>query len=188
VVQTTGFGPHFLRRDSRPDWFFDPARSGGILGDIGAHQIEQFLDFTGSTAAEITSALTGNFANADRPGFEDYGEVALQGDGGLGWFRVDWYTPASLNAAGDIRLVVLGTEGYVEMRKYVDPAGRKGPDQLLLVNWEGADFLNVSQVELPFGRRLLDDVRNRTETAIPQARSFLAVRLAARAQQIARRL
>jgi predicted dehydrogenase len=188
VVQTTGIGPHLIRKNQRPAWFFDPTFSGGILGDIGAHQIEQFLAFTGSTEAQIKFAQTGNFANSDHPKFEDYGEVALTGNGGIGWFRVDWYFPAGLNAPGDIRLLVLGTEGYIETRKYIDPSGRPGTEHLLLVNKDGARFIDTSSVRLKYGPRFLDDVRNRTETAIPQARSFLTARLAMQAQQTATRL
>jgi predicted dehydrogenase len=188
VVQTTGIGPHHIRGQSRPSWFFDRSISGGIIGDVGTHQVEQFLHFTGSTTAEIVNSQTGNFGNRDNPQFEDYGEVSLIGDGGVGWFRVDWYTPASLGVPGDIRLFVLGTEGYMEMRKYIDPAGRPGPEHLLLVNKGGARFVDVDAVPLTFGPRLVDDIRNRTENAISQARSFLAVRLATQAQLTARRL
>src|SRR5262245_53899441 len=138
VVQTTGFGPHFIRKPTRPSWFFDRSVSGGIIGDIGTHQIEQFLFFTGSTNAEIVHVRTANLANRDYPQFEDYGEVSLAGNGGCGWFRVDWYSPGSLGVPGDIRLVVLGTGGYMEMRKYIDPAGRPGAEHLLLVNDKGA--------------------------------------------------
>lgn len=188
VIQTTGIGPHLIRKNQRAPWFFNPSLSGGILGDIGAHQIEQFLSFTGSTEVEITLTQTGNFANPDYPDFEDYGEVALRGNGGVGWFRVDWHMPGSLGVPGDIRLVVLGTEGYIETRKYADPAGRPGAEHLLLVNKDGGRFLDVEKVALKFGPRFLDDVRNRTETAIPQSRSFLTARLAMQAQQTAKRL
>jgi predicted dehydrogenase len=188
VVQTTGFGPHHIRRESRPAWFFDRAISGGIIGDIGAHQIEQFLFFTGSTTAELVSAQTGNFANLDHPDFEDYGEVSLVGDGGIGWFRLDWYTPTSLGVPGDIRLFLLGTDGYMEMRKYADPAGRPAGEHLLVVNRDGPRFVEVKDMPLRFADRFLDDVRNRTETAITQERSFLVTRLATQAQVMARRL
>jgi predicted dehydrogenase len=188
VIQTTGFGPHSLHPSRRPAWFWDKATSGGILGDIGAHQIEQFLFFTGSSNASVVHAQTGNFANQEHPGFEDYGEVALTGDGGVGWFRVDWCSPASLGVPGDIRLFLLGTEGYMEMRKYADPAGQPGGEHLLLVNSEGARFVDTTDVKLTFGTRLLDDVRNRTETAMPQDRSFLVTRLAMEASLNARRL
>ena len=43
VIQVIGTGPHRLNAASRPDWFFRFADYGGILCDIGSHQIEQFL-------------------------------------------------------------------------------------------------------------------------------------------------
>jgi predicted dehydrogenase len=188
VVQTTGFGPHKTRLRTRPAWFFDRAISGGIIGDIGAHQIEQFLFFTGSKTATIISSQTGNFAHPDYPEFEDYGDVSLEGDGGLGWFRVDWYTPASIEVPGDIRLFILGTDGYMEMRKYYDPAGRPGQEHLFVVDGKGTHFVDTTNVPLTFGSRFLNDVRNRTETAISQERSFLVTRLATEAQLGARRV
>jgi predicted dehydrogenase len=188
VVQTTGFGPHRVRGSTRPDWFFDRSVSGGIIGDIGAHQIEQFLWFTGSRTASIINAMTGNFGNPEHPEFEDYGEVSLIGDNGVGWFRVDWYTPKALGVPGDIRLFILGTDGYIETRKYIDVAGPAGGEHLYLMNEDGAQFIDVTQVPLTFGSRFLDDVRNRTQTATTQARSFLVAQLATEAQLTARRL
>lgn len=47
VIQVLGMGPHRLNAPSRPAWFFERARYGGILCDIGSHQIEQFLFYTG---------------------------------------------------------------------------------------------------------------------------------------------
>src|SRR5262249_17113535 len=146
VVQTTGLGPHTVRKSTRPAWFFDRSISGGIIGDIGTHQVEQFLAFTNSTTAEITYAETGNFRHPEYPDLDDYGAVSLVGDGGIGWFRVDWHTPAGLKATGDIRLFVIGTEGYMEMRKYVDPAGRPGAEHLLVVNGKDARFEDISAV------------------------------------------
>ena len=183
-----GFGPHHIRKPSRPDWFFDRGISGGIIGDIGAHQIEQFLFFTGSKTARIVNAATGNFANPDVPEFEDYGEVSLEGDGGLGWFRVDWYSPASIKVPGDIRLFILGTDGYMEMRKYIDRVGRPGAEHLIVADKTGAHVVDTSNVPLVFASRFLDDIRNRTETAIPQQRSFEVIRLSTEAQLGARRL
>jgi predicted dehydrogenase len=188
VIQTTGFGPHTPRVPTRPAWFFDRSVSGGIIGDIGAHQIEQFLYFTGSTTASIVTSVTGNFGHPDFPEFEDYAEVSLQGNAGLGWFRVDWHGPESIQVPGDIRLFLLGTDGYMEMRKYYDPAGRPGGEHLFVVDRNGAHFVDTSDVPLTFGTRFLDDVRNRTETSISQDRSFLVIRLATQAQLNARRL
>jgi predicted dehydrogenase len=173
---------------SRPRWFTDHRISGGIIGDIGSHQIEQFLFFTGSRTASIVTSATGNFGHPDYPEFEDYGEATLEGDGGVGWFRVDWYGPESIRVPGDIRLFVLGTEGYMEMRKYIDVAGPEGAEHLYLVNKDSARLIDTRDVQLDFGARFLADVRDRSETSITQERSFLITRLATEAQLRARHL
>jgi predicted dehydrogenase len=188
VVQTTGFGPHRAAVGTRPAWFFERARYGGILTDIASHQIEQFLFFTGSSTASVVSSQVGNFANPQHPELEDYGDVTLRGDGGLGIIRVDWYTPDGLPTWGDGRLFILGTEGYIELRKYCDLAGKPGAEHLFLVDRSGVRYVDCANKPLPFGPQLLDDVRNRTETAVPQARSFLATRLAIQAQLQAQRI
>jgi hypothetical protein len=104
-----------------------------------------------------------------------------------GYIRVDWFTPKGLPTWGDGRLTILGTEGYIELRKYIDIAGKPGTDHLFLVNHEGPRHIDCSNVERPFGRQFLDDVRNRTETAMPQERCFNAMKLALTAQQLAER-
>lgn len=188
VVQTVTFGPHRARVAGRPDWFFRKDQYGGILTDIGSHQVEQYLFFTGSQDVEIAAAHVGNFRYPQYPELEDYGDMTLRGDGGMGSLRCDWYTPDGLPVWGDGRLFVLGTEGYLEVRKNVDLAGRAGGDHLFLVDQQGVQYVDTSSVELPFGRQLLDDVRARTETAMPQARCFLAMQLALQAEASAVRL
>jgi hypothetical protein len=42
-------------------------------------------------------------------------------------------------------------------------------------------------VELPYARQLIQDIKDRTETAMPQARAFNAMQLALEAQQLAER-
>jgi len=185
VVQTVGLGPHRLNRATRPDWFFDRDAYGGILTDIASHQIDQFLFFTGSASAEITLASVANFSNPDDPGLQDFGEVALRSDTGHGYIRVDWYTPDALPTWGDGRLTILGTEGYIELRKYVDVGGREGTDHLVLVNGLRCENIDASGAGLPYFARLIADIRNRTETAMPQAHAFTVMELALTAQAMA---
>jgi predicted dehydrogenase len=182
VVQTVGLGPHSLRNNPRPDWFFQRRRYGGILCDIAAHQCDQFLHFTGSTRAEVVASHIGNFGNPATPELEDFGEVLLRGDGGTGFIRVDWFTPKGLGVWGDGRLTVLGTDGYIELRKYVDIAGRPGGDHLFLVDGQGVRHIDCRDEPLPYGARLIDDVLHRTETAMSQAHCFLATELALQAE------
>ena len=188
VVQTVGLGPHRLNRATRPDWFFDPSQYGGILCDIASHQIDQFLFFTGSSDAEIVASSVGNFANPGDPGLEDFGEILIRSDRGQGYIRVDWYTPDALPTWGDGRLTILGTEGTIELRKYVDIAGRPGTDHLFLVNGTRCEHIDAAGESLPYFANLAADVRDRTETALPQAHCFTVTELALRAQQAATRL
>jgi predicted dehydrogenase len=181
-LQTVGLGPHRLNAASRPPWFFQRERYGGILADIGSHQADQFLFFTGSTSAEVVASQVANLAHPEYPELEDFGDMVLRGDRGTGYVRVDWFTPDGLATWGDGRLTILGNDGYIELRKYVDIDGRPGGDHLFLVDRQQARYIDCRDVELPFGRQLLDDVRNRTETAMPQAHAFLASELALRAQ------
>jgi predicted dehydrogenase len=182
VIQTVGLGPHRLRKEARPPWFFERAKYGGILCDIGSHQVEQFLFFTGATAAEVVASQVGNFANPDKPELEDFGDMLLRSEHATGYIRVDWFTPDGLGIWGDGRLTILGTEGYIELRKYVDIAGRPGGDHLLLIDRKETRYIDCNHTKLPYGRALRSDVLNRTETAMPQAHCFLAMELALQAQ------
>jgi len=187
VINTVGLGPHAIRNNQRPDWFFDRNRYGGILCDIASHQFEQFLFFSNSMDAEIISASVANRAHRDRPGLQDVGDTHLRTERTTGYIRVDWFTPEGLPTWGDGRLTILGTEGYIELRKYIDIAGRPGTDHLFLVDKSGVQHVDCSATELPFGRQFLEDVRNRTQTAMPQERCFNAMQLALTAQQLAER-
>jgi predicted dehydrogenase len=186
VVQTVGLGPHRVNPSTRPAWFWEPARYGGILCDIGSHQFDQFLFFTGSTSAEIVAAQVRNVNHPDHPAFQDFGDAMVRGNGGTGYIRLDWFTPDGLPTWGDGRLTILGTEGYIELRKYVDIGGREGGNHLFITDKKGVRYVDCKDVELPYGRLLVDDVLNRTETALPQAHTFLATELAIRAQKQAR--
>ena len=188
VVETIGVGPHQLGLTARPDWFFEPARSGGILGDLASHQMDQFLAFTGAEEAEVVAATVANRAHPERPGFEDYGSVLVRSPRATGYARVDWYTPAGLGTWGDVRLTVLGTEGSLEVRKNVDPAGRPGGEHVLLVDGQETRHIDCSRDPLPFAGNLLRDVRERSETAQSPSQAFRAQALALEAQERATRL
>lgn len=188
VVQTIGLGPHRISLSSRPAWFFDHKRYGGIITDIGSHQCDQFLFFTGSTRADVVAAQVGNVHYPQHPDFEDFGDLTLRGDKGTGYIRVDWFTPDGLNTWGDGRLTILGTDGYIEIRKNVDIAGREGGNHLFLVDKKETRYVDCRDQALPYGSQLIDDILNRTETAMPQAHCFLATELALKAQKQAQRI
>lgn len=184
VVHTTGLGPHRLNRPSRPQWFFEREAYGGILCDIGSHQIDQFLYFTGSQDARIVSARANNVAHPDDPNFEDLGEVMIESDHAAGYFRVDWFTPDGLSTWGDGRLMIVGTEGSIELRKYVDVAGRPGINHLFLVDKKGMHYIDCSDATLPYYTNLRADIFERTETAMTHSHCFKVCQLALEAQKM----
>lgn len=188
VVQTIGVGPHRMNPKTRPAWFFDKPRFGGILCDIGSHQADQFLFFTGSTSAEVVAAQVGNINNPQHPTFEDFGDTMVRGNGGAGYIRVDWFTPDGLATWGDGRLTILGTNGFIEIRKNIDIGGRPGGSHLFLVDQKETRYIDCSKVALPYGQQLVSDVVNRTETAMGQAHCFLATQLILEAQKKAQRV
>jgi predicted dehydrogenase len=188
VIQTLGLGPHRTNLKTRPAWFFEKSRFGGILCDIASHQADQFLYFTGSTRADVVAAQVGNVHHPQYPNFEDVGDVMLRGDRGTGYIRVDWFTPDGLATWGDGRLTILGTNGFIEIRKNIDIAGRPGGNHLFLVDQKETRYIDSKDVALPYGEQLVADVLNRTETAMSQAHCFLATELMLRAQQQAQRL
>ena len=186
VVQTVNLAPHQVNEKTRPDWFWDPARYGGILCDIGSHQADQFVYYTGSTVADVTASQVANVNYPHHPKFQDFGDMMLHGNGGFGYVRVDWFTPAGLGTWGDGRLFVVGTEGYIELRKYADIAGRPGGNHLFLVDQKQATYMDCSKVELPFGPQFVADIVNRTHVAQDQEQALLATELVLKAQKNAR--
>jgi predicted dehydrogenase len=190
VLQVTGFGPHRLNAPTRPAWFFEREHYGGILCDIGSHQIEQFLHYAGCKKAEVLHSKVANYNNPDYPGLEDFGDATLLGDNGAThYFRVDWFTPDGLGSWGDGRNIVLGTEGYIELRKNIDVARDKTGNHVYLVNQEGEYYFHVDgQVGYPFFGELIRDCLNRTENAMTQDHAFMAAELCLKAQEQAIRM
>lgn len=196
VIQTINIAPHQIVQrggdaggaGARPDWFWDNRRYGGILCDIGSHQVDQFLYYTGSASAEVVAAQVSNIRHRQHPRFEDFGDMTLRGDAGFGYVRLDWFTPAGLGTWGDGRLFVLGTDGYIELRKYANVTVSAQGNNLFLVDGKGARFIDCSRGPLPFGAQFVADVAERTHTAQDQAQALLAAELAIRAQMQAARV
>ena len=183
VKQIIGTGPHRQGNYKRPEWFYNRESYGGIITDIGSHQIHQFLVFTGSSEAKINHALVENTTKKDFPGFQDFGEVNLTGNGGHGYIRLDWFTPDALPAWGDGRLLILGDEGFIEIRKYTDLAKSKKGNHLFLANNDKVKYIDCSHVSLPYFKKLIHDVLNRSETACSQELTYLSMELAIKAQE-----
>ena len=190
VVQVIGLGPHRSSPALRPDWFWSKEKTGGILCDIGSHQFEQFLHFSGARDARILHAQVANYHHKNYPEFEDWGEANLLADNGAtNYIRVDWLNPDGLRTWGDGRTFVLGTDGYMELRKYLDVAREYEGDQLYLVDHHGEHHLRChGEVGYPFFGQLILDCLNRTENAMTQEHAFRAAELCLRAQEMAKRI
>jgi len=190
VIQTINIAPHQIVQGhgdagggtGRPEWFWNPDFYGGILCDIGSHQVDQFLYYTGSTEAEVVASQIANVHHPDRPRFQDFGDMMLRGNRGLGYVRLDWFTPDGLGTWGDGRLFVLGTEGYIELRKYTDVAVKKSGNNLFIVDRKQARYIDCNNMDLPFGPQFIADVVNRTHVAQDQTLCLLVAELVIKAQ------
>ena len=186
VLSVTGFGPHRLGAGWRPKWFFEREKYGGILCDIGSHQIEQYLYFAGEEDAKVQLSRIGNYAHPEYPELEDFGDCSILGKNGTtNYFRVDWFTPDGLRTWGDGRTIILGTEGFIEIRKYINLAAeQEGGNHVYLVNGQGEQYVNADGVTgYPFFGKLILDCLNRTEHAMTQAHAFKAAELCLRAEE-----
>jgi predicted dehydrogenase len=185
VIQVLGLGPHRLGAAGRPEWFFQKEKYGGILCDIGSHQIEQFLFYSGARDAAVVRSQIANYSHPQYPELDDFGDAVLVGDNGAThYFRVDWFTPDGLQMWGDGRSFILGTEGYIEQRKYMQ-LGEKGSHggHLYLANNKEETYYDVEgKVGYPYFGQLILDCLNRTENAMTQEHAFKAAELCVKAQ------
>jgi len=184
VIQVLGLGPHRINAPSRPAWFFEKEKYGGILCDIGSHQIEQILFYTGAKDAKIAYSQIANYNNPDHLGLDDFGDASLITDNGAtGYFRVDWFTPDGLNSWGDGRSIILGTEGFIEQRKYINIGASTKGGHLFLANGKEETYYDVEgKVGFPYFGELILDCLNRTENAMTQEHAFKAAELCVKAQ------
>ncbi|MCB1015949.1 MAG: Gfo/Idh/MocA family oxidoreductase [Acidimicrobiales bacterium] len=189
IVHVAGVGPHALHGDLRPDWFWDPARSGGILCDLASHQVDQFLALCGDPGAgdragvSVAASRVGNVACPDRPAMQDVGSMTLVADGVVGEHRVDLLSPPGLPTWGDVRLTVVGTDGTLEVRANIDVAGEPGGEHLIVTDADGVRRVDVSGDALPWAEDLLADLADDGERLCSQAHVLAACDLALEAQE-----
>ncbi|MFP5226475.1 MAG: Gfo/Idh/MocA family protein [Acidobacteriota bacterium] len=196
VIQTINIAPHQIFQhggvagggSGRPDWFWNDVQFGGILCDIGSHQVDQFLYYTGSTQAEVAESQIANIRHPEHPHFQDFGDMVLRGNKGLGYVRLDWFTPDGLGTWGDGRLFILGTDGYIEVRKYTNVAVSKQGNNLFIVDKNSARYIDCNNMPLPFGPEFVADIVNRTHVAQDQDECLLAAELVIKAQKYAKRV
>jgi predicted dehydrogenase len=192
VIQTINIAPHQINQrpgdwgggmGSRPEWFWNDVQFGGILCDIGSHQVDQFLFYTGCKSAEVVASQVSNVRHPKFPHFQDFGDMMLRGDAGFGYVRLDWFTPFGLGTWGDGRLFILGTDGYMELRKYTNVAVNKQGNNLFVVDGKEARYIDCNNMELPFGPQFVSDIVNRTHVAQDQEQCLLAAELVIKAQK-----
>lgn len=190
VIQVINIAPHRISLSARPAWFFEKEKYGGILCDIGSHQIEQFLFYTSAKDAKVLHSKVGNYHHPEHPGLEDFGDATLIADNSAThYFRVDWFTPDGLGSWGDGRTFILGTDGYIELRKYLDVARDAEPDHVYLVDHKGEHHLPVhGKIGYPYFSQLILDCLHRTENAMTQEHVFKTIELAIRAETQAIRI
>ena len=194
VIQTINIAPHQIIQGGgdagggaqRPDWFWVPEKFGGILCDIGSHQVDQFLYYTGSKQAEVVESQVSNVRHPNHPLFQDFGDIVLRGDRGFGYVRLDWFTPDGLGTWGDGRLFILGTDGYIEIRKYADVGVKHQGNNLFIVDGKQARYIDCNQMPLPFGPQFVADIVNRTHVAQDPEECLLAAQLVIEAQNKAK--
>ncbi len=194
VIQTINIAPHQIFQhggeagggSGRPDWFWNPDQYGGILCDIGSHQVDQFLFYTGCTEAEVVESQIANIRHPQHPRFQDFGDMVLRGNRGFGYVRLDWFTPDGLGTWGDGRLFILGTDGYMEVRKYTNIAVSHQGNNLFVVDNKQARYIDCNAMPLPFGPQFVADIVNRTHIAQNQDEALLAAELVIKAQLNAR--
>lgn len=185
LVCTTTMAPHRLNRATRPDWFWNARQNGSILVDIGCHQIDQFLNITGREDAEIVHAAIRTVAPERTPvaDFQDWGEMILRNDVATATMQTHWFTPDGLADWGDGRAFITGTEGFIELRKNLDLAGRAGGQHLFLVTNEKTEYIPCEGRAVGIFQAFANDVRDRTETAMTQSHCFAVCRLALEAEE-----
>lgn len=185
VVSIKGWGPHRIDKANRPSWFFNKEQFGGIIVDIGSHQLEQALYYAKAKDAKLVSSRIGNLKNQDYPLFEDYGDATYITDNNIPcYISVDWFTPDGLSTWGDGRLIVSGTKGYIEIRKYLDVAASKEGDHVIVVDEKEEKHYRVhNKIGFPFFGQMIRDCLDRTELAISQEHTFKSIELALIAQK-----
>jgi predicted dehydrogenase len=177
VLQVIAFGPHRLSAPHRPDWFFIKEKYGGILCDIGSHNVEQILYYTGAKDGKVVRSQIANYKHPQYPELDDFGDAQILLDNqATGYFRVDWFTPDGLQTWGDGRVFILGAEGFIEQRKYLNLGiPGSGGGHVFLTNGQEETYYPVGgKVGYPFFGQLILDCLNRTEKAMTQEHAFKA--------------
>lgn len=116
VTNIVAIRPHRLNPEARPAWMFDSRRYGGILNDIGIHDLDIARWFTGNEMDRVLAASTSNHRSCCFTDFNDNGEAMVRmKDGAIAFIYVHWMTPDAYPAHGETRFIITGTRGQIEV-------------------------------------------------------------------------
>lgn len=176
LVQSTG--PHKLRRSTRPGWFLDPTRYGGIAADLPIHDIDLVLQLSGASRGTV-AAVTGNVRNADHPGFDDHVALLMKAGDVTATIEADWLGPEAADVHGHYRMRITGSEGTAELDWAYDRLEVTTHDK---EKWDAALGQQVRPAKYFFDALVAGE-----EPAISTKASLLATRVALAGQESARR-
>ncbi len=168
VIQTINIAPHQIFQhggeagggSGRPDWFWNPDQYGGILCDIGSHQVDQFLFFYridrgGEVVESCRSrmcAIPNTRASKILATWFCAATAASVMCASTGSRPTAWEPGATAGSS------ILGTDGYsMEVRKYTNvvASGHQGKNNLFVVDSKQARYIDwVTPCPCPLDRSL----------------------------------
>lgn len=114
IVSIINMRPHRLKPEGRPAWMFDSSLYGGIINDLGVHDIDIATYLSGSDVQEILAASTSNMRYTEFDDFNDNGEAMLRLKNGCIVFILEsWLTPEKYPHHGEMKFIVHGTKGQI---------------------------------------------------------------------------
>ena len=180
VVGVQGSAPHRAAFGSRPAWFADPERAGTLLVDLATHQVDQFLAITGADDVRVVHAASGNVAAPGFPAVHDVAELVLVGGDARGFHRVDFLEADGFPSWGDVRLVVTGTAGRLEVRTPVVDGVAGSPE--LWITDHGSHRRVDLEPRATWAEELLADLADGGERLMSREHPFTVSRVVLEAQ------
>jgi hypothetical protein len=91
--------------------------------------------------------------------------------------RADWFTPDALPTWGDIRQILVGSEGTLEIRNTIN-IGSADPKAILLLTTRSTapEEVDVTDVDVAWAPQLVADIRDGVNRLMPHEETFDALR------------
>lgn len=177
IATFVGLGGHRLAPATRAPWTYDRQKYGGIINDVGSHQIELFRWLTGEQIVEFRSRI-GNLGTPEHPDFEDFGDVSFQSERGIaGYVQLHWLTPEPWVFTGDRRQFVVGTKGSAEVRGVANLGVPDESPVLVSTVMGGPTEVFVSPgFHNGWAEAMIADIREGKDRWMPQQFAFDSVR------------